>query len=81
LAKDKVLMPITPLFRKEALASRQVNWRGEIMLIRPVSFFVLTLMAVLSAVLVILFFIYGSYTLATVCGHGAGDQRVVQAFL
>lgn len=62
LAKDKVVIPLTPLFRKEALASRQVNWLGEILLIRPVSFFVLTLMAVLFAVLVILFFIYGSYT-------------------
>ncbi|KQQ68267.1 secretion protein [Pseudomonas sp. Leaf127] len=50
------------MFRKEALASRQVNWLGEIILIRPISFAVLTLMAVLFAALVIVFFLYGSYT-------------------
>lgn len=56
------MIPETPLFRKEALASRQVNWLGEIILIRPISFAVLTLMAVLFAALVIVFFLYGSYT-------------------
>lgn len=56
------MIPEIPLFRKEALASRQVNWLGEIILIRPISFAVLTLMAVLFAALVIVFFLYGSYT-------------------
>lgn len=52
----------TPLFRLEALASRQGNWLGDIVLVRPVSFTVLTLISVLFAVLVVTFFIYGSYT-------------------
>lgn len=52
----------TPLFRLEALASRQGNWLGDIVLVRPVSFTVLTLIAVLFAALVVTFFIYGSYT-------------------
>ncbi|AIS12690.1 secretion protein [Pseudomonas chlororaphis subsp. aurantiaca] len=52
----------TPLFRLEALASRQVNWLGEIVLVRPVSFTVLALIAVLFAAMVVTFFICGSYT-------------------
>ncbi|BAV75590.1 putative secretion protein [Pseudomonas chlororaphis subsp. aurantiaca] len=52
----------TPLFRLEALASRQVNWLGEIVLVRPVSFTVLTLIAVLFAAMVVTFFLCGSYT-------------------
>ncbi|WP_277590013.1 HlyD family secretion protein [Pseudomonas chlororaphis] len=50
------------MFRLEALASRQVNWLGEIVLVRPVSFTVLTLIAVLFAVMVVTFFLCGSYT-------------------
>lgn len=52
----------TPLFRREALASRQGNWLGGIVLVRPVSFTVLTLIAVLFATMVVTFFICGSYT-------------------
>lgn len=51
-----------PLFRLEALTSRHVNWLGEIVLIRPVSFAVLTLIAGLFAAMVVTFFLYGSYT-------------------
>ncbi|WP_448094386.1 HlyD family secretion protein [Pseudomonas lini] len=50
------------MFRLEALASRQGNWLGDIVLVRPVSFTVLTLIAVLFAALVVTFFICGSYT-------------------
>ncbi|WP_096376024.1 HlyD family secretion protein [Pseudomonas chlororaphis] len=50
------------MFRLEALASRQVNWLGEIVLVRPVSFTVLTLIAVLFAAMVVTFFLCGSYT-------------------
>ncbi len=56
------MTPKTPLFRLEALASRQGNWLGDIVLVRPVSFTVLTLISVLFAVLVVTFFICGSYT-------------------
>lgn len=52
----------TPLFRLEALVSRQGNWLGDIILVRPVSFTALTLIAVLFAALVVTFFICGSYT-------------------
>lgn len=56
------MIPKTPLFRLEALASRQGDWLGDIVLVRPVSFTVLTLIAVLFAALVVTFFICGSYT-------------------
>lgn len=51
-----------PLFRPEALTSRHVNWLGEIVLVRPVSFVVLTLIAGLFAAMVVTFFLWGSYT-------------------
>lgn len=50
------------LFRTEALAARELNPLGDVVLIRPTSFMVLTLVAVLLTVLVVTFFIYGSYT-------------------
>lgn len=56
------MTPNTPLFRLEVLASRQGNWLGSIVLVRPVSFTVLTLVAALFGVLVVTFFICGSYT-------------------
>jgi len=62
--------PKTPLFRLEALASRQGNWLGDIVLVRPVSFTVLTLIASLFGAMVVMFFICGSYTKrSTVPGH------------
>lgn len=51
-----------PLFRSEALAARQSNWLGDIVLVRPVSFTVMTLVSLLLAAMVVSFFIYGSYT-------------------
>lgn len=52
----------TQLFRSEALASKQVSWLGEIILVRPLSFTMLTLIAALFALMVIAFLIFGSYT-------------------
>ncbi|WP_150688377.1 HlyD family secretion protein [Pseudomonas fluorescens] len=64
------MTPKTPLFRLEALASRQGNWLGDIVLVRPVSFTVLTLIASLFGAMVVMFFICGSYTKrSTVPGH------------
>ncbi|MFS0828797.1 HlyD family secretion protein [Pseudomonas phoenicis] len=50
------------MFRHEALSARQSNWLGDIMLVRPVSFTVMALVALLLAVMVVSFFFYGSYT-------------------
>ncbi|MND45645.1 Colicin V secretion protein CvaA [compost metagenome] len=58
------------LFRPEAISARGINWLGEIVLIRPVSFSLLTFIAMLLATMVVVFFIYGSYTKrSTVAGQ------------
>lgn len=56
------MTPETPLFRLEALTSRQSNWLGEVVLVRPFSFAVLTLIAGGFAAMVVTFFLWGSYT-------------------
>ncbi|MFJ2680137.1 HlyD family secretion protein [Pseudomonas sivasensis] len=50
------------MFRSEAAASRQANWLGEIVLVKPVSFAILTIIAILFAAVVVVFFLFGSYT-------------------
>jgi len=50
------------LFRTAASEAQQVKWLGEIVLIRPTSFIFLTLFAGTLAVLVVSFFVWGSYT-------------------
>ncbi|QLL16609.1 HlyD family secretion protein [Pseudomonas chlororaphis] len=50
------------MFRKEALDAQHASGLGEIVLIRPVSFAFLTLLATAMALLVVVFFLFGSYT-------------------
>lgn len=57
------------LFRQSALDAQQANWLGEIILVRPLSFTFLTGMAALMALVVICFFLFGSYTKRTTI-HG-----------
>ncbi|WP_350616545.1 HlyD family efflux transporter periplasmic adaptor subunit [Pseudomonas sp. HY7a-MNA-CIBAN-0227] len=70
----------TPLFRRQALESKQVQWLGEIVLIRPVSFAFLTFFSSVIALLVVMFFVFGNYTKrSTVTGqliHTAGQIKV-----
>jgi len=54
--------PPTPLFRLEAFTSRQANWLGEIVLVKPVSFAVFTIVATFFSAMVVVFFVFGSYT-------------------
>lgn len=51
-----------PLFRREALDARQTNGLGDIVLVRPISFTVLTCLATALAVAVAAFFFFASYT-------------------
>ncbi len=51
-----------PLFRREALDARQTNGLGDIVLVRPISFTVLTCLATALAVSVAAFFFFASYT-------------------
>lgn len=50
------------MFRQEALDAQHAGALGEIVLIRPVSFTFLTLLAAAMALLVVGFFLFGSYT-------------------
>jgi membrane fusion protein len=50
------------LFREQALAAQQTKWLGEIVLIRPLSFSVLTAFSVVLALAVCTFLAWGSYT-------------------
>lgn len=57
------------IFRAEALAARTEQWMGDIILVRPVSFALLTAAAAAAAAVVMLFLAFGSYTQrATVSG-------------
>ncbi|WP_269502207.1 HlyD family secretion protein [Burkholderia sp. IMCC1007] len=53
------------LFRSEATEAQRTSRLGEIVLIRPVSFIFLTAIALGMAAIVILFFVFGSYTRRT----------------
>ncbi|WJV27641.1 MULTISPECIES: HlyD family secretion protein [Pseudomonas] len=50
------------MFRREALDARQTNGLGDIVLVRPISFTVLTCLATALAVSVAAFFFFASYT-------------------
>ncbi len=51
-----------PLYRHAALNAHKNHWLGKIILIRPLSYSLLTLMAVLFAVMVVAFMVWGTYT-------------------
>lgn len=67
------------LFRPEALANKQTTWLGTIVLIRPLSFALLTLFSVVIATSVVLFFGIGEYTKkARVTGQLVPEMGVVK---
>lgn len=74
------MTPESTLFRAESIASRQVDWLGDILLVRPVSFTILTLVALLLATTVVTFLVFGSYTKrSTVIGQlvpATGQLRI-----
>lgn len=71
------------MFRQEALDAQHAGGLGEIVLIRPVSFSFLTLLAAAMALLVVGFFLFGSYTKrSTVSGQlvpASGQVKVQRA--
>jgi membrane fusion protein len=71
----------TPLFRSEALNARQTKWLGEILLIRPFGYRALTLVALVLAIAIVLFLIFGSYTRRTaVTGELVPDSGMVKVY-
>ncbi len=70
-----------PLFRAAALNAQKNNWLGHILLIRPVSYQFLTLLAVLFACLLIAFMVWGSYTKrSTVVGQLVPENGLVKVY-
>jgi len=71
-----------PLFRQEALEAQRAPWLGEIVLIRPLSFRFFSLLAAAILILVVLFFVFGSYTKrSTLVGQLLPDVGVVKIFV
>lgn len=67
------------LFRSEAVAGSRVQWLGEIVMIRPLTFSFLTTIAALLAALVVALFCLGSYTKrSSVSGQLMSDLGVVK---
>jgi len=70
-----------PLFRTEALNAQQVNWLGNIILARPISFSMMTAFASILALIVVLFLIWGTYTKrSTVTGQLIPNTGLVQIY-
>lgn len=68
-----------PLFREESQQARSTRWLGRVVLIRPVSFSMLTIAAISFAVLMGCFFVLGEYTRkARVTGVLAPSQGVAR---
>jgi len=70
-----------PLYRTAALQAKHTNWLGDIVLIRPMAFSVLTGFAVLLALLVLLFLSLGTYTKrSTVSGQLVPSTGLVKVY-
>jgi membrane fusion protein len=70
-----------PLFRNDAINNRQTKWLGDIALVRPVSFTLLTLLAVGLATILILFSIWGTYTKrSNVIGQLIPDTGLIKIY-
>ncbi|WP_224971785.1 HlyD family secretion protein [Acinetobacter oleivorans] len=50
------------LFRQEAVKAQQTTWLGDVILVRPFSFTLLTLIAVFITTIILIFIFIGSYT-------------------
>ena len=71
----------TTLFRKEALEHQQQRPLGDTILLRPLSFSLLTAFAVVSALAVLAFVTWGEYTRkATVKGYLAPTQGLIKVY-
>lgn len=70
-----------PLFRHAALNAQKNYWLGTILLIRPMSYLFLTLMALLFAGIVVAFMVWGTYTKrSTVVGQLVPETGLVKVY-
>ncbi|MFA5082373.1 MAG: efflux RND transporter periplasmic adaptor subunit [Hydrogenophilaceae bacterium] len=71
-----------PLFRSAALGAHKTKWFGDIVLIRPFTFGVLTAIAAGMALLVVAFMLLGTYTKrSTVVGQLMPDTGLVKVYV
>lgn len=69
------------LFREQALTAQQSKWVGDIVLIRPLSFTILTIFAVALASITCAFLILGSYTKhSTVSGQLVPNTGLIKVY-
>ncbi|MDC8756787.1 HlyD family secretion protein [Janthinobacterium fluminis] len=69
------------LFRAAALEARQVNWLADVVLIRPLTFTMLTGVALAFASVILAFLAWGSYTKRTpVTGQLVPDSGLVKVY-
>lgn len=70
-----------PLYRAAAVNANKTKWLGEIILIRPVTYSLLTAAAALCALVVAAFLAWGSYTKrSTVIGQLVPDSGLVKVY-
>jgi membrane fusion protein len=70
-----------PLFRTEAIQSRQTRWMGEIVLASPPSVRLLTMLCTVSVAGLLLFLVFGSYTKrSTVPGYLVPDLGLLKVY-
>lgn len=71
-----------PLFRRAAISAQQTKTLGDIILVRPLSYRLLSAIAAGCALLVIIFLIWGSYTKrSTVLGQLLPDSGLVKVYV
>lgn len=71
-----------PLFRAAAINAQRTKWLGGIILIRPVTYSILTAMAAILAAIVVAFLVWGTYTKrSTVIGQLLPDTGLVKVYV
>jgi len=69
------------LFRDQALAAQHTKWLGQIVLIRPLSFTLLTIFAAILALVVCTFLTWGSYTKhSTISGQLIPNTGLIKVY-
>src|SRR5450830_1441664 len=75
------MQPERPLFRTEAAAANRGTWLGEIILIRPLSFRLITVATCILTLLLAALLRYGTYTQRnTVEGHLIPDKGLIRTY-
>jgi membrane fusion protein len=74
-------MSSSEFFRSAAMDGRQIKWLGQIVLVQPLSFTMLTMIALAMALIIGFFMAFGSYTKhSTVAGQLVPDVGVLKVY-